>query len=254
MAKIKLYIAKVQSNNSDAAKGTTDNPYTEAEYEAMLNNGTWPGGYVQNLGYCVKEVVISSTYLDSWSSDEPWPSDDSDSWNYDSDPWENSVEAGLTQPSVTGGSGSNNNVGHQAGNDFEGNSGGNNGSSTSYSIFKAVAYLENHAQPYYIKGLCGKCAYAVRMALEAGVLSTMGHPKSACSYDSFLPKLGFYQVDKKNYFPQKGDIIVLEAVDGHPSGHIAMFSRDRWISDFVQQDMWGGSAYRNKAEYTLFRR
>ena len=45
MAKIKLYIAKAQNNNSGAAKGTGENPYTEAEYEEMLNNGTWSGGY-----------------------------------------------------------------------------------------------------------------------------------------------------------------------------------------------------------------
>ena len=30
-------------------------------------------------------------------------------------------------------------------------------------------------------------------------------------------------------------------------GHIAMFTGGEWISDFIQRDMWGGSAYRNKA-------
>ena len=93
-----------------------------------------------------------------------------------------------------------------------------------------------------------------REALEAGGLSTTGHPVSACDYDTFLPKIGFHSVDKNNYSPQKGDIIVLEAVEGHPNGHIAMYSGSKWISDFVQSDMWGGSAFRNKAEYTLFRR
>ena len=112
-------------------------------FSDLIATFAMPVGYVQNLGYCMKEVVISSSCPDSGviDSDDSWSSDDFDSWNYDSDPWENSVEARLTQPSVTGGSGSNNNVGHQAGNDYEGNSGGNNGSSTSYSIFKAVAYL-----------------------------------------------------------------------------------------------------------------
>lgn len=83
---------------------------------------------------------------------------------------------------------------------------------------------------------------------------TIEHPGSACDYDSFLPSIGFHVVSKTNYSPQKGDIIVLEAVEGHPHGHIAMYSGSNWISDFVQRDMWGGSAYRDKAEYTLFRR
>lgn len=217
----------------------------------MLNNGTWPGGYVQNLGYCMKEVVISSSDSDSWpnDSDDSWPSDDFDSWDSSSEPWEDSGDDESTQPSGTGGSGSNNNGGNQGGS----NSGGYS-SPTGYSISKAVSYLVSNAKPYYIEGVCGKCAEAVRQALEAGGLSMIGHPESACKYDTFFPKLGFYQVEKNDYIPQKGDIIVLKAVENHPHGHIAMFSGDKWISDFVQRDMWGGSAYRNKAEYTLFRK
>lgn len=252
MAKIKLYIAKAQSNNSGAAKGTAKNPYTVAEFQAMLDNGTWLGGYVQNLGYCMKEVVISSSYLDSgvidsddsWTSDDSWPSDDL--WSSDdSVPWDG-----------TDGLGNNHNGGNQGESNNSGSygAGGSGSISTGYSVSKAVSYLKSHSQPYYIKGVCGKCARAVREALEAGGLSTAGHPESACDYDTFLPKIGFHQVDKENYIPQKGDIIVLEAVEKHRNGHIAMFSGDKWISDFVQRDMWGGEAYRNKAEYTLFRR
>ena len=78
MTKIKLYVTKTQSDKSSTAKGTVDNPYTETEYESMLNNGTWQGGYVQNLGYCLKEVVVSSSYPDSWyiDSEDSWPFDD----------------------------------------------------------------------------------------------------------------------------------------------------------------------------------
>ena len=127
MAKIKLYIAKAQSNNSGAAKGTAENPYTEAEYEEMLNNGTWPGGYVQNLGYCMKEVVISSSYPDSGivDSDDTWPSDDSwtsdDSWpSDDSDPWDGTDGSGNN---LNGGiqGGSNNSGGHSSGGVISGN-------------------------------------------------------------------------------------------------------------------------------------
>ena len=88
MEKIKLYIAKAQSNNSGAAKGTAENPYTEEEFETMLDNGTWPGGYVQNMGYVMKEVVVSSSYPDSGVVD----SDDSWSW---SDPWSQAATHGI---------------------------------------------------------------------------------------------------------------------------------------------------------------
>ena len=128
MAKIKLYIAKAQSSNSGAAKGTAENPYTEAEYEAMLNNGTWPGGYVQNLGYCMKEVVISSSYPGSSDdlefSDDSWSSQDFGSSDFGSDPLDNSGDGGSTKPSGTGGSGNNNNGGNQGGNNNGGHSGG----------------------------------------------------------------------------------------------------------------------------------
>lgn len=39
----------------------------------------------------------------------------------------------------------------------------------------------------------------------------------------------------------------------NPYGHIAMYNGEQWISDFPQNDFWGGSAYRNQAEYTFFR-
>lgn len=83
MAKIKLYAAIPQGNDSGASKGSSSNPYTEAEYESMLNNGTWQGGYVQDLGYVMKEDVASSSYPDSGvvDSDDSWSSNDSVTWD-----------------------------------------------------------------------------------------------------------------------------------------------------------------------------
>ncbi|KGI22888.1 hypothetical protein [Hoylesella timonensis] len=111
MEKIKLYIAKAQSNNSDAAKGTAENPYTEEEFETMLDNGTWPGGYVQNMGYVMKEVVVSSSYPDSgvvdsddsWSWSDPWDSS-SDPWDSSSEPWDGTNSSGNSGNNHNGGS------------------------------------------------------------------------------------------------------------------------------------------------------
>ena len=119
-----------------------------------------------------------------------------------------------------------------------------------YNVEAAVEHLRNsaNASPQ------GQCARAVREALEAGGLSTDGRPGSAKDYDSFLPTIGFYEVDKNNYTPQVGDIVVHEAKEGHEHGHIAMYDGSNWISDFIQRDMFGGSAYRNDPDYSIWRR
>lgn len=119
-----------------------------------------------------------------------------------------------------------------------------------YDVKAATDYLRAHAH----STSQGQCARAVREALEAGGLCTDGRPGSAKDYDSFLPSLGFYEVDPNNYIPQAGDIVVHEAKEGHEHGHIAMYDGSDWISDFIQRDMFGGSAYRNDPDYPIWRR
>lgn len=118
-----------------------------------------------------------------------------------------------------------------------------------YDVKAATDYLRAHAH----STSQGQCARAVREALEAGGLCTDGRPGSAKDYDSFLPSLGFYEVDPNNYIPQAGDIVVHEAKEGHEHGHIAMYDGSDWISDFIQRDMFGGSAYRNDPDYSIWR-
>lgn len=119
-----------------------------------------------------------------------------------------------------------------------------------YDVKAATDYLRAHAH----STSQGQCARAVREALEAGGLCTDGRPGSAKDYDSFLPSLGFYEVDPNNYIPQAGDIVVHEAKEGHEHGHIAMYDGSDWISDFIQRDMFGGRAYRNDPDYSIWRR
>ncbi|MFI3322972.1 MAG: hypothetical protein R3Y50_10715, partial [Rikenellaceae bacterium] len=122
-----------------------------------------------------------------------------------------------------------------------------------YNIQNAIKYLKNNAEPYYIADKCGNCAKAVRLAIEAGGLSTLGHPESAKDYDSFLPTIGFRKVDSNLYIPQMGDIVVHQAQDKHKHGHIAMYDGLKWVSDFIQNDMYGGSAYRGNPNFTIWR-
>lgn len=92
--KIKAY--KISTQSSDA-KGTVNNPYTEAEFESMLNDGTWQGGFVENRGYCAKDIVVYGSYTDSnsWHSFYDYWSSFYNSWpsNYGSWSYENPLES-----------------------------------------------------------------------------------------------------------------------------------------------------------------
>lgn len=73
MANIRRYAAS-GTNNASAAKGTSENPYTESEFESMCDEGTWSGGYVEGMGYVATSVTIISS---SHSSDSNNPSETS---------------------------------------------------------------------------------------------------------------------------------------------------------------------------------
>lgn len=126
-----------------------------------------------------------------------------------------------------------------------------------FDVEKAVKHLNENANS---KSL-GKCARYVRLAIEAGGMSTVGRPNSACNYDKFLLKKEFGEVhilSLDKYKPQKGDIAVFEAFQGknkyHEHGHIQMYNGERWVSDFVQSGFWAGSDYRiYKSNFKIFR-
>lgn len=91
MTKIKIYNLSTSSTDEGGnEKGSISNPFTVAEYEALLNAGDWKGGFVEGLGFCLPQVVVTPSgasfpsgvsYYDSWTfSDSSY-----DSWGYDGD-------------------------------------------------------------------------------------------------------------------------------------------------------------------------
>lgn len=91
-----------------------------------------------------------------------------------------------------------------------------------------------------------QCAKYVRMALEAGGLSTAGRPVNAKEYVHFLPSIGFKYIRLVKYdapyatymkMAMPGDIAVMECPKGGP-GHICMYTGKQWISDFKQNRAW----------------
>lgn len=122
-----------------------------------------------------------------------------------------------------------------------------------WDIKKACEWLHSHSSTTSQHA----CAKYVRMAIEAGGVSTDGRPNWAWKYIDYLPNIGFEFIGKvsrdkmKTFNAQPGDIAVYQK-NGDPSvpGHICMWTGVQWTSDFKQSNM---IVYGNTQEAYLFR-
>lgn len=131
----------------------------------------------------------------------------------------------------------------------------------------SVSYINSHVEPRSL----GKCAAYVRRAVEAGGVKIkippprIGNSASACDYGPSFESVGFKPVYSYTgsgptdtaIIPgqQAGDVVVIQPIDGHPHGHIALFNGTNWVSDFIQlRGFYPGQQYRNvKPAYILYR-
>ena len=118
-----------------------------------------------------------------------------------------------------------------------------------YDVDAAVEYLTKNAE----RRSKGLCARYIRLALDAGGCSTWMHPFTAKDYDDYLQALDFTLLDRQNYRRKKGDIVVFNAVKGHPHGHIAMWNGRQWVSDFRQRSFYVANAYITSHDYKYYR-
>lgn len=116
----------------------------------------------------------------------------------------------------------------------------------------AVAYLKEH---YSGSASTGRCARAIRLALEAGGVVLRSHPINAKDYGKTLETSGFVKLKAANYTTKAGDIAVIQPYKGgSTAGHITMYDGAVWRSDFIQNDMWSGPGYRtNKPDHAIYR-
>ncbi|MHA0273184.1 hypothetical protein [Enterobacter ludwigii] len=132
---------------------------------------------------------------------------------------------------------------------------------------ESVSYINSHVEPRSL----GKCAAYVRRAVEAGGVKIkippprIGNSASACDYGPSFEAVGFKPVYSYTgsgptdtaIIPgqQAGDVVVIQPIDGHPHGHIALFNGTNWVSDFIQlRGFYPGQQYRNvKPAYILYR-
>ena len=112
-----------------------------------------------------------------------------------------------------------------------------------WNIQKACEWIHKSAATSTLHS----CAKYVRMAIEAGGLSTNGRPTWAWKYINYLPKIGFrfidtvdnkYQGEKGSYTPKPGDIAVYtKGSNTKVPGHICMWTGAEWESDIRQRNM-----------------
>jgi len=133
-------------------------------------------------------------------------------------------------------------------------------------IKKTVDFLIARSYASYNEN-CGKCAKAVREAIEFGFApKTLDRTESAKDYGPSYEKLGFKKVfsfpqeDKSKYKPKVGDIAI---INYEPHGHICVFCSVKeprsgknyvgWISDFKQRDMYGGKIRDKNPSFNIYR-
>lgn len=114
----------------------------------------------------------------------------------------------------------------------------------------------NHLNAHSSASSKHQCARYVRMALEAGGLSTAGRPNAAKNYhlQGFLKKIGFQQ-----YTPQYGGEGGYQTINAQPGdievqvyepyGHICMYNGSIWVSDFRQAQASASKSRQGQQQY-----
>lgn len=126
----------------------------------------------------------------------------------------------------------------------------------SFDVTKAVNWIikNSSASSKHV------CAKHVRMAMEAGGLSTAGRPGWAWEYINWLGKVGWKNISLYNNANkqtpisnvQPGDIAVYQkpGKGGSEPGHICMYTGSQWISDFRQNQ---AMVYQGTTNIYIFR-
>ena len=97
----------------------------------------------------------------------------------------------------------------------------------------------------------GRCGESVRIAIEAGLGKPIQRTNSAKDYGSSLMKVGYTKLP--NNTPVKaGDIAIFPSIVGHPHGHIQMYTKNGWVSDYKQLSYYPNRRYM-KATPALYR-
>lgn len=106
-------------------------------------------------------------------------------------------------------------------------------------VSKAAAFAVTHAAKRSIK----QCALYVNNALRAQGIRSSGNGVDVAS-NLLKSGQGFHQVAySKDYVPQIGDVMSMKSNSrsGHNYGHVAIYTKDGWVSDFKQGEKYGNT-------------
>lgn len=136
------------------------------------------------------------------------------------------------------------NVGTFSGNNTAGTSSGGNAVDNMVSgiddkVSKAAAFAVTHAAKRSLKA----CALYVNNALRAQGIRSSGNGVDVAS-NLLKSGQGFHQVAySKDYVPQIGDVMSMKSNSrsGHNYGHVAIYTKYGWVSDFKQGEKYGNT-------------
>lgn len=136
------------------------------------------------------------------------------------------------------------NVGTFSGNNTAGTSSGGNAVDNMVSgiddkVSKAAAFAVTHAAKRSLRD----CALYVNNALRAQGIRSSGNGVDVAS-NLLKSGQGFHQVAySKDYVPQIGDVMSMKSNSrsGHNYGHVAIYTKDGWVSDFKQGEKYGNT-------------
>lgn len=106
-------------------------------------------------------------------------------------------------------------------------------------VSKAAAFAVTHAAKRSLKA----CALYVNNALRAQGIRSSGNGVDVAS-NLLKSGQGFHQVAySKDYVPQIGDVMSMKSNSrsGHNYGHVAIYTKDGWVSDFKQGEKYGNT-------------
>ena len=120
----------------------------------------------------------------------------------------------------------------------------------SWDKTKAVAALDANAK----EASHGLCAEYTRRAIEAGGVTLVRHT-SAEDYGPSLTGVGFVALMAPPPVYLPADVGIVQAIPGHPNGHMAMYDGTCWVSDFKQlHGLYPSPAYRAaNPPFTIYR-
>ena len=106
-------------------------------------------------------------------------------------------------------------------------------------VSKAAAFAVTHAAKRSIK----QCALYVNNALRAQGIRSSGNGVDVAS-NLIKSGQGFHQVAySKDYVPKIGDVMSMKSnsKSGHNWGHVAIYTKEGWVSDFKQGEKYGNT-------------